>query len=323
MAHWFVTGGSGFVGRHLIKTLIARGESVRALARSESSQATVRKLGAAPIAGDLDSIEVMAQGMIGCDFVVHAAAEVQEWGPRERYQRVNVDGTCNTLEAARRAKVKRFVHIGTEAPFASGKDIVNIDESLPLPEKPLPRYPATKAAAEKRVRAANGDGLETVVVRPRLIWGPDDTSILPQLVAAVKQGKFMWIDGGRALTSTCHVANVCAGAINAAYRGKPGEAYFLTDGAPISAREFLTAYIKSGGVTPQDKSMPYGLVWALASVCEFLWDTLPLPGKPPVTRMAIALIGREVTVNDAKARREMDYQNVISREDGLKALVAV
>ncbi|MEK6805602.1 MAG: NAD-dependent epimerase/dehydratase family protein [Pseudomonadota bacterium] len=321
MAAWFITGGSGFVGRHLIKTLIARGESVRALARSESSQAIVRKLGATVVAGDLDSIEAMMQGMNGCDFVVHAAAEVQEWGPRDRYQRVNVDGTRNVIDAARRAKVKRLVHIGTEAPFARGKPIVNIDESVPLPETPLPRYPATKAAAEKLVRAANGGGLETVVVRPRLIWGPDDTSILPQLVAAVKDGRFMWINGGRALTSTCHVANVCAGAISAAYRGKAGEAYFLTDGAPVSVREFLTAYIKSGGVDPPDKSLPYGLVWVFASIAEFLWDRL-LPGKPPVTRMAIALIGREVTVNDAKARREMAYDNVISRADGLKALLA-
>ncbi len=322
MATWFVTGGSGFVGRHLVTTLIARGETVRALARSESSQTVVRKLGATPVMGDLDAIEAMTEGMKNCDFVIHAAAEVQEWGPRERYQRVNVDGTRNVLEAARRAQVKRLVHVGTEAPFANGRDIVNIDESTPLPQKPLPRYPQTKAHAENLVRGANGNGLQTVVVRPRLIWGPDDTSILPQLVAAVKQGQFMWIDGGRALTSTCHVANVCMGAIAAAYRGKPGEAYFLTDGAPISAREFLTAYIKSGGVTPGDKSMSYGLVWALASVCEFLWEYLPLPGKPPVTRMAIALIGREVTVNDAKARREMGYENVISREEGLRQLLS-
>ncbi len=321
MATWFLTGGSGFVGRHLIKTLVERGEPVHALARSASSQDIVRKLGALPVVGDLDDVDAMAQGMAGCDFVVHAAAEVQEWGPRERYQRVNVDGTGHVIEAARRANVKRLVHIGTEAPFATGHPVVNIDESMPLPAKPLPRYPATKAAAETLVRAANDQGLETVVVRPRLIWGPDDTSILPQLLAAVKDGRFMWIDEGRALTSTCHVANVCFGAICAAYRGKPGEAYFLTDGAPIRVRDFLTAYLQSGGVTPPDKSLPFGLVWALACVCEFVWDTLPLPGKPPVTRMAIALIARQVTVNDAKARREMGYENAISREDGLKALL--
>ncbi len=321
MATWFVTGGSGFVGRHLIQTLIERGDAVRALARGESSQDTVRRLGATAVAGDLDCVEAMAHGMQGCDFVVHAAAEVQEWGPRERYQRVNVEGTRNALEAARRAPVRRFVHIGTEAPFANGRDIVNIDESVPFPQKLLPRYPKTKAHAENLVRGANGNGVETVVLRPRLIWGPDDTSILPQLVAAVKQGQFMWIDGGRALTSTCHVANVCAGAIAAAYRGKPGEAYFLTDGAPVNVREFLGAYIRSGGVTPADKSAPYWLVWMLASVCEFLWEYLPLPGKPPATRMAIALIGREVTVNDARARREMAYTNAISRDEGLQQLL--
>ena len=320
MSTWFVTGGSGFVGRHLIRTLVQRGEAVRALARSDSSKQVVTQLGALAVNGDLDSTESIASGMKGCDFVVHAAAKVEEWGPRADYQRINVDGTANVIAAARQAHVKRLVHVGTEAPFATGQPLHNINESTPLPDQPLPRYPATKAASERLVRAANSATLQTVVVRPRLIWGPDDTSVLPQLVNAVKQGQFLWIDHGKSLTSTCHVSNVCEGIIGAALRGKPGEAYFLTDGEPISSREFLTALIKTRGVTPADKSIPFGVAWAFASLLEFLSDTLRLGFKPPVTRMAIGLIGREVTVSDAKARAEIGYRNVISRQDGLRQL---
>lgn len=320
MTTWFVTGGSGFVGRHLIQTLIRRGDRVHALARSESSRNTVTQLGAQAVDGDLDSIDAMAKGMKGCDYVVHAAAKVEEWGPRADYQRINVTGTANVLEAARRAGVKRLVHVGTEAPYANGQALLNIDETTPFPAVPLPRYPATKAESEVLVRAANSPTLQTVVVRPRLIWGPDDTSVLPQLVQAVKTGQFMWIDHGQSLTSTCHVSNVCEGIVCAALRGKPGEAYFLTDGPPVKSREFLTALIQTRGVTPADKSIPFALAWVFASLLEFLADTLRLPFKPPVTRMAIALIGRDVTVSDAKARAEIGYRNVISRDDGLQAL---
>lgn len=322
MSPWFVTGGSGFVGRHLIKTLVQRGESVHALARSDTSRKTVTALGAQAVAGELDSIEAMAAGMQGCELVVHAAAKVEEWGTRADYRRINVTGTANVIAAALQAKVKRLVHVGTEAPFATGAPLHNIDESKPLPNKPLPRYPATKAESERLVRAANSPALQTVVVRPRLIWGPDDTSVLPQLVHAVKTGQFMWIDGGKALTSTCHVSNVCEGIICAARRGTPGAAYFLTDGAPVSSREFLTALIQTRGVSPADKSIPFTVAWAFANLLEFLADGLRLPFKPPVTRMAIALIGREVTVSDAKARAEIGYRNVISRDEGLQQLRA-
>lgn len=320
MTTWFVTGGSGFVGRHLIQTLIRRGDRVHALARSKSSRNTVTQLGAQAVDGDLDSIDAMAKGMKGCDYVVHAAAKVEEWVPRADYQRINVTGTANVLEAARRAGVKRLVHVGTEAPYANGQALLNIDETTPFPAVPLPRYPATKAESEVLVRAANSPTLQTVVVRPRLIWGPDDTSVLPQLVHAVKTGQFMWINHGAAMTSTCHVSNVCEGIVCAALRGRTGEAYFLTDGAPVNSREFLTALIQTRGVTPADKSIPFALAWVFASLLEFLADTLRLPFKPPVTRMAIALIGRDVTVSDAKARSEIGYRNVISRDDGLQAL---
>src|SRR6185437_7199560 len=114
-----------------------------------------------------------------------------------------------------------------------GKPIVNADEARPRAVKPAGLYPLTKGLAEAAVIAAiTAGGLETVVVRPRFIWGKGDTSLLPELTETVKRGRFGWIGGGRHLTSTCHVRNVIEGALLAAERGKPGEIYFLTDGEP-------------------------------------------------------------------------------------------
>ena len=316
----FVTGGSGFVGRNLIRALRARGDAVVALARSDASMQAVTALGAVAARGDLDDVAAMQRGMAGCDAVFHSAAEVSEWGPRERYWRVNVDGTKNVLAAARAAGVKAFVHVGTEAALCDGTPLLDVDESRPLPEHPLPRYPLTKNQAERLVRAANAPGLRTVVVRPRFIWGNDDTSVLTALAAAVKAGRFMWMDGGRYPTSTTHVDNVCEGLLLAADKGRGGEAYFVTDGAPVELRTFVTQMLATRGVDPGDKSVPKWLVLLIARASEWLWDTFGLKGEPPATRMAVHLFGEPVTVIDAKARRELGYAGRVSREQGLATL---
>lgn len=321
MTQIFVTGGSGFVGRHLIRALVRRGDKVLALARSESARKTVAGLGAQPLAADL--LDLKAEALRGCELVFHSAAVVDEWGKREWFQKVNVDGTRHLLETALEAGVKRFVHVGTEAAYAVGPPLVNLDESHPLPSNPLPRYPATKNAAEKLVRAANSEAMQTVVIRPRLIWGPDDTSVLPNLVERVKRGQFAWVGDGRYLTSSCHVANVVHGALLAAGKGRGGEAYFLTDGEPVPFRDFLSALLATRGAEPGERSIPLPIAKLLARSCEFLWEHLPLPGSPPMTRMAIVLGCQEVTVNDAKARRELGYAPMISREAGLAELRGV
>jgi nucleoside-diphosphate-sugar epimerase len=313
----FVTGGSGYLGRNLIRYLKRHGHAVRALARSPAAAEVVGALGAEAAMGELEDAGALERGMAGCDTVFHAAAEVSEWGPREAYWRANVEGTRKALDAARMAGVKTFVHVGTEAALCDGTPLLDLDETRPLPAQPLPRYPETKAEAERLVRAANSAQLRTVVVRPRFIWGNDDTSVLAALVAAVEQGRFMWMGGGRYPTSTTHVDNVCEGLLLAAEKGRGGEAYFVTDGAPVELREFVSKLLATQGVDPGRRSVPRAVVLALARVSEWVWDTFGLGGNPPATRLAVHLFGEPVTVNDAKARRELGYVGKVTREAGL------
>ncbi|HYW02566.1 MAG TPA: NAD-dependent epimerase/dehydratase family protein [Gammaproteobacteria bacterium] len=320
MARVFVTGGSGFVGRNLVRALIRRGDEVRALVRSDRAAATVLNLGARPVPGDLDAVAAMQQGMRGCERVFHLAARLGEWGPRAAFYRTNVTGTRNALEAADGAGVGRFVHLSTEAVLVDGHPLVDVDESRPFPARPLPRYPRTKALAEARVRERSGGRLETVIVRPRLVWGRDDTSLLPQLVEAVRSGRFMWIGDGRHRTSTTHVDNVCEGLLAAASRGRPGETYFVTDGEPVEFRSFLTRLLQSQGVDPGDRTVPHWLALAVADAGELLWTALPLPGTPPLTRLVVRLFGEEVTINDSRARRELGYSGHCTLEEGFRTL---
>lgn len=317
MTKAFVTGGSGFVGRNLIRQLRQQGIEVAALARSPSAIQRVHRLGAESVSGDLDDIEAMITGMQGCDWVFHAAAKVEEWGNPADYARINVEGTRRVVDAARSAGVARMIHVSTEAVHAGGGHLEHLDETRPRPRRPLPRYPRTKARAEEVVESANGAGLTTVIVRPTAVWGAGDTSVLPKFARAIDSGRFMWISGGHFPRATTHVRNLCEGLLLAAQHGRPGEAYFVTDGEPVQYREFLTAELATLGIAAPRRSVPRPLARLAAAVCDAIWNLLPLPGPPPVSRLVVTLFGSPVTISDAKARRELGYVGRVTREQGL------
>jgi nucleoside-diphosphate-sugar epimerase len=318
----FVTGGSGFIGKRLIRRLVDEGSRVAALARSEAAAAKVREAGAEPVRGDLHDVGAMRAGADRCEVAFHAAAVLGEWGPWEHFERGNVTGTRNAIEACRAAGVRRFVHVGTEAALLDGTPLVDVDETAPLKPDSKAVYSRSKALAERAVVAANGEGIETVVLRPRLVWGPGDTTILPSLVESVRKGRFAWIGGGIHRTSTTHVDNAVEGLLLAAARGRAGEPYFVTDGDPVVFREFITRLLATQGVTAPDKTVSPAIARLGAAVAEGTWRVLGLRGTPPITRLALWLASLECTIDISKARRDLGYRPVVSVDEGLQGLSA-
>jgi nucleoside-diphosphate-sugar epimerase len=317
----FVTGGSGFIGGRLIDRLVRDGYTVRALARSDSAAAKVTERGAEPVRGDLDDRAAMHTGAQGCELAFHAAAKLGDWGSRAEFERSNVEGTGNALAACAEAGVRRFVHVGTEAALMAGQPLIDVDERAPLrPDSPA-LYSASKAMAERLVLDANRDGtFETVVVRPRFVWGAGDTTLLPTMVAMVKAGRFAWVGGGRNRTSTTHVDNVVHGLVLGAQRGRPGNAYFVTDGEPVQFREFVTELLATQDVTAPSRTVPIPVAHALAVGGEAAWRVLPLPGQPPLTRFAYWVTSQDCTIRIDKARTELGYEPVLSRAEGMAGL---
>ncbi len=291
---------------------------MRALARSERAAERVRELGAEPAMGDLDDRDAMRAGADGCEVAFHAAAKVEDWGDPADFERLNVRGTQNVIDACRDAGVRRLVHVGTEAALMVGQPLINVDESAPLRPDSAALYSSSKAKAEQLVRDAGG--LETVVVRPRFVWGRGDTSLLPAIIEMVASGRFRWIGGGGQLSATTHIDNTVEGLWLAATKAPAGSVYFVTDGEPAVFREFLTELLATQGVTVPDKSVPAGVARVAAAASERIWRLLKRPGPPPLTRFAVWVSSQECTIDISRAERELGYRPVISREAGLAEL---
>jgi nucleoside-diphosphate-sugar epimerase len=316
----FVTGASGFVGGAAVRKLVADGHDVRAMSRSEKSDAKIAALGGKPVRCDLE--DVTAANIGDAEAVIHSAAFVEQWGPRDAWRKFNVDGTARMLKAAREAGAKRFIHISTESVLWRGQHLRGVDETYPrAPNSPYP-YAATKAQAEELVEAANAADFQTIILRPRFIWGPGDTTLLPTIEAMARSGQWMWVNHGAAQTSTTHIDNLVHAIELALTQGRGGQAYFILDDGVRSMKEMIGGIANARGIRLPDKSIPGGVADAIGVACETVWRTFGLKSDPPLTRFSAMIMSRDSVLNDAKARTDMGYRPVISVEQGLRALAA-
>lgn len=316
----FVTGGSGYVGRNLIRGLISNGFAVRALARSDASAAVVKSLGAVPVKGDVLDEQSLRDGMSGCWAVIHAAADTRHGRSDSAQELTNVEGTRRVFCTARQQGLVRGLQISSESILADGRPLVRADESRPIPARHAGEYSRTKALAEQMALAQASEEFAVCAVRPRFVWGGDDSTALPQLIDAAKTGGLKWIDGGRYLTSTTHIANVVAGSLAALERGRSGQAYFISDGEPVEFRQFITDLLASQGVQAPRGDVPRWLVKALIAAGTALEKITAGRIHPPMSWQEYATLGQEMTVDDQRARRELGYAPVISIEQGLAEL---
>lgn len=289
MSTAFVTGGSGFIGQALVRRLVREGHTVRALARSSAAAELVQRAGAAPVTGGLTDTGALRDGMLGADVVFHLAAQTDLNASRKAHLDVTVEGTRSVLTAAHDTGVPRFVHCSTEAALLAGEPLIDADETTPLrPDSPA-HYSAAKAIAEQLVADANSPLTATVIVRPRFVYGPD-SNLIAGLADLARAGMFAWVEGSRVLTDVTHVDNVVQGHIQAWQHGRPGQAYFLTDGRRVVLRDFLTEQFTQLGVPAPTTDLTREQAAALI--------------PPP----AVWLLSQPCTLNIDKAARDLEYR---------------
>ena len=310
-----VTGGSGFVGSHLLRQLMKDGHTVFALSRSASDDEMFRTSGATPVRGDLGTGEKLS--LPANDAVVHAAALFRFAGPRAPYFRANVRGTLDLLRAAEEAHTKSFIHFSAAGVIMDdrGSPIRNADESAPTFPDSFSGYIASKARSEAAVLAANKPGFRTVALRPSAIWGPGDP-FSREIPKAIGSGRFAFIDHGDYPFSTCHIDNVIETVKLALERGEGGQAYFVNDRETTTFRDFISRLAGlQGFFIDKVRSMPYRLAFTLGRLMEIAFTFSK--GDPPLSRSLVRMIGREFTTNDAAARNKLGYVGKVSQVEGI------
>lgn len=296
----FLSGGSGFIGGHLVRELRAVGCAVRALSRRPESDVLLRSLGAEPVRGTLADPATLQAAITGCEAVFHAAADLSLWRAGAAAQfATNVTGTQNLLRAAEAAGVGAFVHTSSVSAWGHLTPGV-IEEAVPQRGgESWISYERSKYLGEQAVRAS---ALPWIVVNPAHVLGPGDRHNWTRLIVMIDRGKLPGIPPGTG--SFADVRQVARAQVRAWQRHRFGQSYLL-GGAEASFVDFVHRVGSALGKPTPKRAMP---PWALMGYAQVLDAWSRLSGKePPVTPAGAALTGNHLHVNSAKARRELGY----------------
>jgi len=317
-----VTGGTGYFGSRLVQVLRARGARVRVLARPGADTVRLEALGVEILRGDVTVPATLDAAVEGRPVVIHAAGKITDWGPRREFFRVNAQGTANIVAACRAAGVRRLVHLGSLTVLGLPRGGALVDETTPPAAAPGDAYTASRLSGERIALAAHGEGgLETVVVRCGLIWGPGEPTILPRILALLRRGRMVYPGGGRNHLGMAYIDNLVEGVILAAtVPAAAGRLYHITDGEDVTCREVLDAIAGALGVPPPRRSVPFPVVYAIAALLEAVAKAVRSASPPPITRYGARLVACDCRYDIGRARRELGYRPLVSFREGVARL---
>jgi nucleoside-diphosphate-sugar epimerase len=318
MSTILITGGNGFVGRHVVSALQGRGDRVRVLALPGEDASWLKQRGVVVYHGDVRVPESLVQAVQGADSVLHLAAMMDVWRPIEDYRAVNVTGSENIGRAALAAGVRRFVHMSSSSVYgvALGRAA---DESFPLAPFPDP-YPITKADGDRLVqRMIAEDQLPAVIIRPDQIFGPGDHLHFGRMADRLRAGKGVIVGRGDNAMPFVYVTDIVRGLLLALdHDHAVGQAYNITNDHPLTQRQMLLAIAHDIGASPPRVHIPYRALYAAGFLAERLAMVAPSRSRPPITRLGAAFFGADSRYAIHKARRELGYSPQVDLREGVR-----
>lgn len=319
---YLVTGATGFVGSHVAEALVKRGISVRTIARPTSDAGFLEKLGVEIVRGDLTDPAAIRQAATGADAVVHCGAKVGDWGHVDEYRKVNVEGLRTLLDAAG-PSLQRFVLVSSLGVY-SARHHYGTDETEPLPDNHIDGYTQSKVEAEKlALEYHRTQGVPVTVLRPGFIYGPRDRSVLPRIVARLKERSIIYIARGRFALNTTYVGNLVDAILLALENpAAVGEVFNVTDGEFVSKRRFFEAVADGVGVKRPWGTVPVWLARFVANWRESVFRRKNKPHPPRATQAQLKFAGLNLDFSIAKARTKLGYTPRISFDDGMAQAIA-
>lgn len=302
-----VTGAAGFIGYACAATLVGVGETVVCTVRAHSNTHALRQLtpAATILNGPLHDRDALASAFSGCGEVVNCAARAVDWGSSAEFERDNVAGTINVIEAAARAGVSHVVHLSTAN--AGGYGYRNMNESS-RGIRTSSSYSRSKVAAEHAARAcADRTGIGLTILRPSAVYGPGDRRWTLPMLERIDTGTWALIDRGRALLTPLYIDNLTQGVLTALERRISGT-FILTDNVTVSWRQFTANCKRALGVSGTTRSVPYALARPVAEVIEF-YSRLTRRSMPPIiTRYRVIRAAKDFHYRCDRALCDLGYR---------------
>jgi nucleoside-diphosphate-sugar epimerase len=317
MSQVLVTGGNGFVGRHLVSALQLRRDHVRVLALPTEDTGWLERRGVAVFRGDVRRPETLNAPMRHVDAVLHLAAMMDVWRPFEDYYAVNVMGTEHVGRAALAAGVDRLVHVSSSCVYgmALGRPA---DEGFPLAPFRDP-YPLTKAAGDRLVhRMVVEDRLPAVIVRPDQIFGPGDDLHFGRMADRLRAGRGIIVGSGDNALPLVYISDAVQGMLLALDQERAvGRAYNITHDRPLTQQQLLEAIADEVGTDPPRAHVPYQLLYGAGYVAECVAQLTRSGRRPPITRLGVAFLGTDNRYAIDRARRELGYVPKVGLREGI------
>ena len=308
--HALVTGASGFLGRHVVRELLAHGYAVIAAGRNPM----LLPEGVPRFVGDLDALP--ASGLRP-DVIVHCAALSTPWGRWSDFEHANVHGTARVLELARRSGARRIVHVSSPSVHAEARDRLGVREHDPQPVRAMNGYIRSKRAAEALLLSAR-DRPEVVILRPRGIVGRGERSLVPRLLAVHERIGIPLFRNGANLVDLTAVENV-ATALRLAIEAPAadGQVLNISNGDPRPFKRLLDRLLADIGIEPRYRHLRIRPVLAAAGALEAIAARLPGRPEPPLTRYTVASIAFSQTLDITAARRVLGYAPTVGLDESL------
>jgi 2-alkyl-3-oxoalkanoate reductase len=312
-----VTGGTGFLGQHLVSRLLTHGHQVQMMGRNMAVAKALIDLGAIPFIADLRDQSAVMRACQSIDVVYHVGALSAPWGKRSDFYAINVGGTEAVIMGCRTHDVRRLIYVSSPSVVFDGSDQHCVTEDVPYPYRFASIYSLTKKLGEDRVNAVSAQGLETVILRPKAIFGPGDQALLPRLISAAQQGRLPQIGNGRNLVDLTYVENVVHALILALdAQTAAGKTYTLTNDEHVPLWNVIRHVLQRLALPTRLRKVSLAAVLAAAGLMEL---RATFSGKEPLlTRYSAAILARTQTYDIRAAKHDLGYAPIISVAEGIE-----
>jgi nucleoside-diphosphate-sugar epimerase len=316
-----VTGGTGFVGSHLIEQLIAMGDEVRALVRPGRSRLSVDGPRVTAVSGDLDDAASLAAACRGVDVVYHSAALVDIVGHESEFARTTIEGTQRLVEAANSAGVKRFVYVSSCGVFHPGLlargDV--LDEATSTPEPPRWfLYGRAKHRAEQVVRTHAAPNCEWVIVRLGYLYGPGNRTMHTYLEPALQDKMMCIVGSGENEMAMVYVRDAVEALALAGHVRAAAHRVLIAGGNEhVTQRQYFDALADGFGIPRVKQRVPYWLAYASAWLGERVLKPTGVRAMM-LNRSAVALSGLPQRLRCETTQRILGWQSRTRFADGMR-----